>query len=119
MKMNSESPTTARRGLELAGWVSSGAAWALLPKCPACLAAYVAVWTGLGLTLSTAIYLRLLLLTLCGASLLYLAVRRLHRLFAVKSQPKRVNVVVKKEIKHYANGNETHARASATPSAGL
>jgi hypothetical protein len=55
----------------------------LVPKCPACLAAYVAVWTGLGLSLSAAPYLRWALLFLCVVSLLFLIVNRLDRLGAV------------------------------------
>jgi hypothetical protein len=40
----------------------------------------VALWTGLGLSLSTATYLRWGLLFLCVASLLFLIVDRLDRL---------------------------------------
>ena len=55
----------------------------LMPKCPVCLAAYVMLWTGLGLSLSTATYVRWMLLFLCVASLLFLTVKRLSRVEAI------------------------------------
>ena len=43
------------------------------------------LWTGLGLSLSTATYLRWVLLFLCVASLLFLIVERLDRIGAIFS----------------------------------
>ena len=64
-----------RRSLDLTAKVIPVAVLAVLPKCPACLAAYVALGTGIGLSLNAATYIRLSLVMLCAASLAYFAVR--------------------------------------------
>ena len=51
------SATKGRLG-ELAGWVGSAAGLAMVPKCPACIAAYLALGTGLGISMSAAAHLR-------------------------------------------------------------
>ena len=70
-------PAWVRRIREILAWVLPSAILVLVPKCPACLAAHVTLWTGLGLSYSTATYLRSAMLLLCVASLLFLVVKRL------------------------------------------
>ena len=78
-----KTPAWARRVREIFAWILPSAVLVLVPKCPACLAAHVTLWTGLGLSLSTATYLRWVLLLLCVASLLFLIVKRLARMGAI------------------------------------
>jgi hypothetical protein len=66
------------RGAEAAGWVVPGVTLALLPKCPACVAAYVALATGVGVSFSTAAYLRTLVVVVCVSLLVFVAMRRIR-----------------------------------------
>lgn len=78
--------TCCRRSAEVAGWILPGATLALLPKCPACLAAYVAVATGLGISFSAATYLRTTLIIASVSLLVAVAVRRGIRLSRRRAQ---------------------------------
>ena len=64
------------RGAEVAGWVLPGATLALLPKCPACVATYVALATGMGISFSTAACVRTSIVVASVSVLLLVAARR-------------------------------------------
>ena len=69
-----------QRLLSIAGLVAPSAILALIPKRPVCLAAYVAAWTGLGLSVSVATHLRTSLLILSVGLLTFVAARSWMRI---------------------------------------
>lgn len=68
----------AGRAGGIAGWLIPGATLALLPKCPMCVAAYVAL-LGISLPVAAASHLRTALLALCVIALCYMAIKHLRR----------------------------------------
>ena len=74
-----------RRLLAVGRWLIPSAGLALMPKCPACVAAYIALATGVGLSLPTAAILRSLLVAICVVSLFYLASMQAWRMAAPPS----------------------------------
>jgi hypothetical protein len=69
----------SRTILNAAQWTTPGAILLLMPKCPACVAAYVALGTGVGISITAASYVRVGVMTACVAALAYLAVRHARR----------------------------------------
>ena len=51
----------------------------LIPKCPVCLAAYVALATGIGLSITTAAFIRTTLIILCVLSITYFIMKQVRR----------------------------------------
>jgi hypothetical protein len=60
-------------------WTLSLATLALIPKCPACVAAYVLLFTGIGLSLTAATALRWAVIALSIAALVCLVLRAARR----------------------------------------
>jgi hypothetical protein len=79
-----------RAAAEAAGWTAPGLALALLaPKCPMCVAGYVAAFTGLGIGLPVAAGLKTALIVLSVVALAAMAlwnVRRARRWFIRRRQ---------------------------------
>jgi hypothetical protein len=60
-----------RRRLVVVSSVVLAASFLLLSKCPVCIAAYIALVTGMALSLPVIAHLRTLLVILCATSLIY------------------------------------------------
>ena len=72
----------AQRFFDLVSLVAPAVVLALLPKCPVCFAAYVALATGLGISVAAAANLRVLLILVCAGVLLLLVRKQIRRLTA-------------------------------------
>jgi hypothetical protein len=72
----------ASRWLDAVGWLAPATMLAVMPKCPLCVAAYVALATGVGVSLSAATAMRTTLVVLCAASLAAMAARTIARVAA-------------------------------------
>jgi hypothetical protein len=67
------------RAWRSAQWLFPTALLVLMPKCPLCVAAYIALFTGIGVTAATGRWIQILLLVFCLSSLAFLAVRTWRR----------------------------------------
>ena len=67
--------------------ILSGFALMLMPKCPACLAAYLALGTGIGLSFSSADEIRIALIATFSALLVFSTARALRRLSSHSERP--------------------------------
>ena len=76
-------PRAAARGFSGSGLgLALALGTALLPKCPLCLAADVAIWSGLSLSFGAASVLRTGLIALCVGVLALLAAAQTYRVIA-------------------------------------
>ena len=78
-------PGTSVRLRGLLAWLLPGTLLALTPKCPACLAAYVALATGIGISIPLATGLRWTLVAACVGSLIWLSLSGLRRTRGLRS----------------------------------
>lgn len=75
----SRKPGYATGIFETAGWALPSALLVLMPKCPACIAGYIALATGVGISFAAATYLRTGLIVVSAGALMVFAVRQAFR----------------------------------------
>ena len=73
-------PSPIRRATSTAKWLLPSAGLVLMPKCPMCLAGYIAFATGLGVSFETADWVRSAMIWSCIASLTLFTALTLRRL---------------------------------------
>ncbi|WP_345737160.1 hypothetical protein [Prosthecobacter algae] len=71
--------TSKRRVTQVTGFLFSSVTLILMPKCPVCMAAYVALITGISVSTAVASHLRLGLLIVCLSVLACLALKGLTK----------------------------------------
>ena len=70
-------PTLLRRAWKGTHWLVPSLLLALIPKCPMCVAAYIALFTGVGISINAAHWIQLLLWAFCLISIAYLVITRI------------------------------------------
>ena len=83
-KAGRESRGFFRRASDLMGWLVPAALLAIMPKCPLCVAAYIALGTGIGVSVATAAYVRFVMIGVSLAALAYLVTKSLRRSIAAR-----------------------------------
>lgn len=76
---NPSKKKTISRYIDFVKMLMPAVVFAVIPKCPVCLAGYIALGTGIGLSVTTATYVRIGLIVLCILSLNYFIIKHVRR----------------------------------------
>jgi hypothetical protein len=76
-------------------WLIPTAALALIPKCPMCLAAYLALFTGTGVSFTAASHLRTGLIFLCIGTLVFLLGKQIRRNLVSHCSPRNLQSAIR------------------------
>jgi hypothetical protein len=74
----------SRKVGQAVGWIVPGIVLAVMPKCPLCLAAYIALFTGIGISLAVAKFAWWLVVIICVGILAYLGIMAVRRFIEFK-----------------------------------